>query len=173
MKKGYCVLLEAVLRQRLSKKLLTEVIPFSLATLIKYILGEIPDLSALNDINSIGDVLKMYFRNLPQKPLLMTKGIKEASCSHCCFIRSHFLLVLTNQSEMVSIMVDELKQIPEVNYFTLKRLFGLFKALTDNANVTKMSAENLSIVFHPTLQIPQTIIVLLINHPEVFSNSVD
>jgi len=118
--------------------------------------GENPNFNGCNDINSVGDVLKMYFRSLPQKPFLLTKGIKEAS-------------VLQDMNQRVNIMIDELRQIPEVNYFTLKRLFGFFKMLSINSSVTKMSPENLSIVFHPTLQIPQSIIILLITHPEVFS----
>jgi len=65
-------------------------------------------------------------------------------------------------------MTDELTQIPEVNYFALKRLFGFMRTVANNANFTLMSPENISIVFHPTLQIPQNIISLLITHPQVW-----
>jgi len=117
--------------------------------------GEIPNFSKLSDVNSVGDALKLYLRNLPTKPLLMTKGIKEAS-------------MLKDQKQMVSIMSYELAQIPEVNYFTLKRIFGLMRAIANNVDFTLMSPENISIVFHPTLQLPQNIITLLITQPQVW-----
>jgi len=117
--------------------------------------GQIPNFNTIKDINSIGDVLKLYFRSLPRKPLLMTKGIKEAS-------------LMTDQRKMIPMMEDELLQIPEINYFTLKRLFGLMRAIANNANYTLMSPENIAIVFHPTLQIPQSIITLLITQPQVW-----
>jgi len=117
--------------------------------------GKIPDFSKYNDINSIGDALKLYLRSLPQKPLLMTKGIKEAS-------------TLKDKNQMTTIMADELNQIPEVNYYALKRLFGLMRSIANNANITLMSPENIAIVFHPNLEIPQNIISLLITHPQVW-----
>jgi len=116
--------------------------------------GEVPDFSVCKDINSVGDALKLYLRNLPQRLLIVTQGIKEAS-------------LLPDKDHMASIVRDELIRIPEVNYFTLKRVFGLMTALANNANVTLMSPDNLSIVFHPTLQIPPSIIVVLITHPHV------
>jgi len=117
--------------------------------------GEIPNFTHYNDINSIADALKMYLRMLPQKPLLMTKGIKETS-------------LMTDKKQMVTIMTDELNQIPEVNYFTLKRFFGFMRTVANNATFTLMSPENIAIIFHPTLQIPQNIISLLITHPQVW-----
>lgn len=41
--------------------------------------GGVPDFSKINDLNSVSDVLKLYLRSLPMRPLLQTKGIKEAS----------------------------------------------------------------------------------------------
>jgi len=118
--------------------------------------GQIPDFSTVNDVNCIADIVKLYIRNLPQKPILMTRGIKEAS-------------ELKDRKQIANVMVDELRQIPDVNYYTLKRIFGLLTTLTRNTSKTRMTPENIGTVLHPTLQIPVSIIAVMIDCPHVFA----
>jgi len=117
--------------------------------------GEMPNLNQF-DIHSVGDCLKVYLRTLPQRILLLTRGIKEAS-------------EYTDKSKMIAKITEELMQIPEVNYWTLKRLFGFLHNLSQNSTTNRMTAENIAIVFHPTLQVPATVIRLMIEYPQVFS----
>jgi len=117
--------------------------------------GETPDLRQCKDINSVADVLKTYLRNLPHKPLPQTPGIKAIS-------------KFEDPNEIIPQLTEELNQLPEVNYFLLKRFFGFLHQLASYASVNRMNAENLAIVFCPTLQISTSLISVMINHPEVF-----
>eukprot|EP01118_Nematostelium_gracile_P009522 TRINITY_DN3224_c0_g1_i1.p1 TRINITY_DN3224_c0_g1~~TRINITY_DN3224_c0_g1_i1.p1 ORF type:complete len:469 (-),score=84.96 TRINITY_DN3224_c0_g1_i1:72-1478(-) len=116
----------------------------------------VPNFSAVQDVNSVCDVLKSYFRMLPSRPLMMTKGLKEAA-------------VCKERETVVSLLRDELYAIPELNFLTLDRLFRFLRKVAENSEKNKMMPENIAIVFHPTLQIPKDIIVAFINYPEIFA----
>jgi len=110
-------------------------------------------LNSYKDGNSVADVLKSFLRSLPEKILLPTKGIRDAAA-------------MEDTRHIARVMADELQQIPAVNYFTLKRLFGLFTALIAHPK-TRMTPESLGIVFYPTIHIPRAVIVGLTLHPEI------
>jgi len=117
--------------------------------------GESPDLSKLVDVHSVAGLLKLYFRELPQKLFIVTKGIKVIESS-------------SKDVEIMEVMKKELLEIPAINYITLKRLFIFFNALSINSEINRMTSSNIATALQPVLQIPKSIIVVMINHPEMF-----
>jgi len=114
----------------------------------QYNSGTMPDLSKV-DVHAIAGVLKLWFRELPRPPLLSTKGIKEASSAE-------------SEEERTSILTQELANIPDVNYMTLKRLFSFCNMISANSVRTKMLPQNIAIVFHPTLNLSMEVITTLV-----------
>jgi hypothetical protein len=76
-------------------------------------------------------------------------------------------LVLEDFNEIASIVAEELTAIPEVNYYTLKKLFILFNKVVQIPQ-NRMTVDNVVIVFLPTLEIPSNVLKTMIVHPEVF-----
>lgn len=105
------------------------------------------------DINAVAGVLKLWFRELPKIPLLTTIGIKAAG--EC-----------EDENEKAEILNHEMKQIPEVHYLTLKRLFGYLNKVAANAQTNKMQPPNLAIVWYPTLQIRMELLITLVTRYE-------
>lgn len=56
--------------------------------------------------------------------------------------------------------------IPDINYYTLKRLFQFLFMIVSNREVTKMTAENISTILEPTLHLPNLLINKMIYHFE-------
>ncbi|KAL8572977.1 hypothetical protein ACOMHN_013953 [Nucella lapillus] len=109
--------------------------------------GESTDIGTgkYEDINTIASALKLYFRLLPiplitfdvYKPLLDT--IKKDNLS---------------EAEMVKQMKDILSGLPPAHFHTLKYLTTHLAKVIEHRGKNMMSAENLSIVFAPTLMRP-------------------
>jgi hypothetical protein len=124
----------------------------------EYDFGKQPNLNSYTDVHVIGGVLKLYFRDLPQQPLLMTQGLKDASNEE-------------DATTCINIIREELTHVPEVNYNILRRLFGFLHSLSQQAESNKMSPENIGIVFQPTLKLPIGLITaFVVYHSQIFGN---
>ncbi|KAK7093173.1 N-chimaerin-like isoform X2 [Littorina saxatilis] len=109
--------------------------------------GENTDISQTKyeDVNTICSALKLYFRLLPiplitfdiYKPLLDI--IKKDNMA---------------EEETVKQMKDVMARLPPAHFHTLKYLTAHLVRLTEHKAKNMMSAENLSIVFAPTLMRP-------------------
>eukprot|EP01114_Cavostelium_apophysatum_P009496 TRINITY_DN2264_c0_g1_i1.p1 TRINITY_DN2264_c0_g1~~TRINITY_DN2264_c0_g1_i1.p1 ORF type:complete len:313 (+),score=62.85 TRINITY_DN2264_c0_g1_i1:2-940(+) len=65
----------------------------------------------------------------------------------------------------------ELYSVPELNFYTLKRLFGFCHKVTKNSKQTKMLPQNIAIVFHPTLNLPMELITSMVaKYEEIFAD---
>lgn len=90
--------------------------------------------------HNVAGTLKLYFRSLtvPLFPFeLFDKAMEVAN---------HY-----NQEPKVEYFKDFLTLIPAQNKEILTRLIGFLKALTKESEINKMDAENVGIVFGPTL----------------------
>ncbi|KAK1763602.1 hypothetical protein QBC33DRAFT_242428 [Phialemonium atrogriseum] len=93
-----------------------------------------------HDVNSVAGLLKQFFRDLPE-PLLTSEhyaGFIEAAKNDDEIVRRDSLHAIINS-------------LPDPNYATLRALTLHLHRVIDNADVTRMSSQNLAIVFGPTL----------------------
>jgi len=121
-----------------------------------------------HDVNSVSNLLKQFFRDLPDtlltreyydqfieaasesKFLSSTSTIAEVSC---------FMLPITNASQSEHdddvIRRDSLhatiNNLPDPNYATLRALMLHLHRVVENSSVNRMTSQNLAIVFGPTL----------------------
>jgi len=117
--------------------------------------GPYPDLTQCKDPNNIAGLLKLYLRELPKPILLMTRGLKQC--------------LGASEEEAIPVLIEELNNIPEVNYETLKRLFGFLSTVAAHAEQNRMGSSNLAIVFQPTLQMKSELLIDFIEHyAEIF-----
>jgi len=103
------------------------------------------------DIHTVAGVLKQYIRELPKPILLMTRGLKE-------------VIESSEPDNIERILKTEMENIPDLNYRTLKVLFRLMKNVSNNESCTRMTPENLAVVFHPTMQLKMELIIEIIQH---------
>lgn len=104
--------------------------------------GEKADISVntYEDINIITGALKLYFRELPI-PVI----------SYDAYPRFIEAAKLTDPDERLEALHEALKQLPPAHCETLRHLMGHLKRVTQNEKDNLMNAENLGIVFGPTL----------------------
>ncbi|XP_049686157.1 N-chimaerin isoform X3 [Accipiter gentilis] len=104
--------------------------------------GEKADISVnmYEDINIITGALKLYFRDLPI-PLITYDAYPK-------FIES---AKTTDPDEQLEILHEALKLLPPAHCETLRYLMAHLKRVTLHEKENLMSAENLGIVFGPTL----------------------
>uniref|UniRef100_A0A3Q4HVP2 Chimerin 2 n=1 Tax=Neolamprologus brichardi TaxID=32507 RepID=A0A3Q4HVP2_NEOBR len=107
--------------------------------------GEKADISAsaYADINIIAGALKLYFRDLPIPVItfdLYSKFIQAAK--------------LPNAESRLEAIHEGLLQLPPAHYETLRYLMAHLKRVTMFEKYNLMNAENLGIVFGPTLMQP-------------------
>uniref|UniRef100_A0AAY5KV21 Rho GTPase-activating protein 29 n=1 Tax=Esox lucius TaxID=8010 RepID=A0AAY5KV21_ESOLU len=96
------------------------------------------DLVELSDLSphDIGNVLKLYLRQLPE-PLILYRG-------------PHIKL-----NRVVFKIRDLLRQLPSAHYRTLRFLTAHLHRVTEQSEENKMTASNLGIIFGPTLVKPR------------------
>jgi len=117
--------------------------------------GGQPDLSQF-DLHSVAGVLKLYFRELPKVPLIVTQGLKDA-------------LRASSPEETVQLIQQELGNVPWPNYYTLKRLFVFLNQLQSHSDVNKMTPGNVAIVWNPTLRVSTELLQFLtVWAPQIF-----
>uniref|UniRef100_A0A8C1LGU1 Chimerin 1 n=1 Tax=Cyprinus carpio TaxID=7962 RepID=A0A8C1LGU1_CYPCA len=104
--------------------------------------GEKADISVnvYEDINVITGALKLYFRDLPI-PVITYDAYPR-------FIEA---AKLTDPDERLEALHEALKQMPPAHCETLRYLMAHLKRVTQNEKHNLMNAENLGIVFGPTL----------------------
>uniref|UniRef100_A0A8C2GMN7 Chimaerin n=1 Tax=Cyprinus carpio TaxID=7962 RepID=A0A8C2GMN7_CYPCA len=104
--------------------------------------GERADISVnvYEDINVITGALKLYFRDLPI-PVITYDAYPR-------FIEA---AKLTDSDERLEALHEALKQMPPAHCETLRYLMAHLKRVTQNEKHNLMNAENLGIVFGPTL----------------------
>uniref|UniRef100_A0A3B4CS92 Chimerin 1 n=1 Tax=Pygocentrus nattereri TaxID=42514 RepID=A0A3B4CS92_PYGNA len=104
--------------------------------------GEKADISVnvYEDINIITGALKLYFRDLPI-PVITYDAYPR-------FIEA---AKLAEPDERLEALHEALKLLPPAHYETLKYLMAHLKRVTQNEKDNLMNAENLGIVFGPTL----------------------
>ncbi|XP_062303289.1 N-chimaerin-like [Osmerus eperlanus] len=104
--------------------------------------GEKADISAnvYEDINIITGALKLYFRDLPI-PLI----------TYDAYPRFIQVAQITDADKRLESLHEALKLLPPAHCETLRHLMGHLKRVTQQEKQNLMSAENLGIVFGPTL----------------------
>lgn len=93
-----------------------------------------------HDVNSVAGLLKQFFRDLPD-PLLTSarySDFVEAAKQDDDIVRRDSMHAIINE-------------LPDPNYATLRALTLHLHRVMDNSSVTRMSSQNLAIVFGPTL----------------------
>ncbi|KAF9170197.1 hypothetical protein BGX20_009312 [Mortierella sp. AD010] len=104
------------------------------------------------DIHAIAGLLKLFLRELPSSVLT-----REA---HKDFLQ---VIELPNRSDRVDELTRLVAALPEANYTILRALTAHLIEIVDNADVNKMTARNVGIVFSPTLGIPAGVFALLMS----------
>ncbi|GES88458.1 RhoGAP-domain-containing protein [Rhizophagus clarus] len=119
--------------------------------------AEAVDLSAeehIADVNNITGVLKLWFRELPD-PLFTREMYQE-------FINAS---KIADDKKRVLALHERVNNLPDANYSTLKYFMGHLNKVVENQEYNKMNAQNLSIVFGPTLMGSP-----LVNNPDQSQN---
>ncbi|KAF9928814.1 hypothetical protein FBU30_002085 [Linnemannia zychae] len=116
--------------------------------------GDVPLLASEDyyDIHAVAGLLKLFLRELPNS--VLTRELHK-----------EFLAVieLPNRTDRVDELTRLVAILPEVNYTLLRALTAHLIEIVDNADVNKMTARNVGIVFSPTLGIPAGVFALLMS----------
>ncbi|GLB37138.1 putative protein kinase C conserved region 1 (C1) domains (Cysteine-rich domains) [Lyophyllum shimeji] len=105
-----------------------------------YMSFDLRDSDRFNDICSVTSVLKNYFRALPVP--LLTYDL------HDDFMAA---VHLKDHTARHSTLVELVNKLPDEHYYTLRLLMLHLNRVRDRAEVNKMNARNLGVVFGPTL----------------------
>ena len=93
--------------------------------------------------HDVSSALKRFFRELPE-PLMGKLAVSFLSVSE-----------MKSQTDKLQAYKELLQRLPSVEYQTLKKLLGHLHFIQTQKDVNKMKAENLALVFGPTLMQPQ------------------
>ncbi|KAF9341709.1 hypothetical protein BGZ91_004002, partial [Linnemannia elongata] len=116
--------------------------------------GDVPLLASDDyyDIHAVAGLLKLFLRELPNS--VLTREL------HKDFLQ---VIELPNRQDRVDELTRLVAILPEVNYTLLRALTAHLIEIVDNADVNKMTARNVGIVFSPTLGIPAGVFALLMS----------
>ncbi|KAF9425199.1 hypothetical protein BGZ94_007751 [Podila epigama] len=117
--------------------------------------GDVPLLAATEeyyDIHAVAGLLKLFLRDLPSS--VLTREL------HKDFLQ---VIELPTRAERVEELTRLVASLPEANYTLLRALTAHLIEIVDNADVNKMTARNVGIVFSPTLGIPAGVFSLLMS----------
>ncbi|KAF9296385.1 hypothetical protein BGZ88_012773 [Linnemannia elongata] len=116
--------------------------------------GDVPLLASEDyyDIHAVAGLLKLFLRELPNS--VLTREL------HKDFLQ---VIELPNRQDRVDELTRLVAILPEVNYTLLRALTAHLIEIVDNADVNKMTARNVGIVFSPTLGIPAGVFALLMS----------
>lgn len=92
--------------------------------------------------HDVSSALKRFFRDLPE-PLMGKLAVSFLSVSE-----------MKSQSEKIQAYKELLQRLPTVEYQTLKKLLAHLYFIQTQREINKMKAENLAMVFGPTLMQP-------------------
>ncbi|KAG0370349.1 hypothetical protein BGZ54_006706 [Gamsiella multidivaricata] len=104
------------------------------------------------DIHAVAGLLKLFLRDLPSS--VLTREL------HKDFLQ---VIELANRADRVDELTRLVATLPEANYTLLRALTAHLIEIVDNADVNKMTARNVGIVFSPTLGIPAGVFALLMS----------
>ncbi|KAG0100171.1 hypothetical protein BGZ93_003637 [Podila epicladia] len=116
--------------------------------------GDVPLLAAEEyyDIHAVAGLLKLFLRDLPSS--VLTREL------HKDFLQ---VIELPSKAERVDELTRLVASLPEANYTLLRALTAHLIEIVDNADINKMTARNVGIVFSPTLGIPAGVFSLLMS----------
>ncbi|KAF9919149.1 hypothetical protein BX616_000837 [Lobosporangium transversale] len=110
------------------------------------------------DIHAVAGLLKLFLRELPSS--VLTREL------HRDFLQ---VVELANKADRVEELTRLVASLPEANYTLLRALTAHLIEIVDNADINKMTARNVGIVFSPTLGIPAGVFALLMsNFDQIF-----
>lgn len=92
--------------------------------------------------HDVSSALKRFFRELPE-PLMGKLAVSFLSVSE-----------MKSDSEKIQAYRELLQRLPVVEYQTMKKLLGHLHFIQAQKDVNKMKAENLAMIFGPTLMQP-------------------
>ncbi|KAI9242310.1 MAG: hypothetical protein BYD32DRAFT_403857 [Podila humilis] len=104
------------------------------------------------DIHAVAGLLKLFLRDLPSS--VLTREL------HKDFLQ---VIELPSRTERVDELTRLVASLPEANYTLLRALTAHLIEIVDNADINKMTARNVGIVFSPTLGIPAGVFSLLMS----------
>ncbi|KAF9187433.1 hypothetical protein BGZ51_001280 [Haplosporangium sp. Z 767] len=104
------------------------------------------------DIHAVAGLLKLFLRDLPSS--VLTREL------HKDFLQ---VIELPSRGDRVNELTRLVACLPEANYTLLRALTAHLIEIVDNADVNKMTARNVGIVFSPTLGIPAGVFALLMS----------
>jgi hypothetical protein len=93
------------------------------------------------DIHSIATLVKMWFRELPE-PLFTWDG---------CAAMLNVFHTVTDPEEKLQQFREIISSLPDCNRYIAQLLINCLRAIGDNQQKTKMSPENISLVFAPNV----------------------
>ncbi|KAG6862218.1 hypothetical protein C0995_002148 [Termitomyces sp. Mi166 len=105
-----------------------------------YMSFDLRDSDRFNDICSVTSVLKNYFRSLPV-PLLTYDLHDEFMAA----------VQIKDHATRDGTLLDLVNRVPDVHYYTLRMLMLHLHRVCDFADINKMNARNIGVVFGPTL----------------------
>ncbi|KAJ3429436.1 rho gtpase activating protein at 16f isoform e-related [Anaeramoeba flamelloides] len=108
--------------------------------------------NAVDDVKTVSSLLKLYLRELPE-PLLTEKYTERLGN-----------LALLDKQTQIKRLTHVCNRIPEANKTILVWILPHLYRVAKNSEINKMCANNLAIVFSPTLQIPLKIMIVMINN---------
>lgn len=94
--------------------------------------------------HDVSSALKRFFRDLPE-PLMGKLAVSFLSVSE-----------MKSDSDKIEAYRELLMRLPSVEYQTLKKLLGHLHFIQSQREINKMRAENLAMVFGPTLMQPNS-----------------
>ncbi|KAJ3113218.1 hypothetical protein HK100_002057 [Physocladia obscura] len=111
------------------------------------------------DVHVVTGLLKLYLRELADS--VLGEGQIKLDLLKCAH--------LPDKSDRTKELTHLLPQLPDVNYALLKRIAQHLNLIIQNKDLNKMSINNLSIVFAPTLNVPgQLLQVMILDWETVF-----
>ncbi|KAG0052722.1 hypothetical protein BGZ83_002191 [Gryganskiella cystojenkinii] len=116
--------------------------------------GDVPLLASdeYYDIHAVAGLLKLFLRDLPSS--VLTREL------HKDFLQ---VIELSKREDRVDELTRLVSVLPEANYTLLRALTAHLIEIVENADVNKMTARNVGIVFSPTLGIPAGVFSLLMS----------
>ncbi|KAG6896429.1 hypothetical protein C0992_008304 [Termitomyces sp. T32_za158] len=109
-----------------------------------YLSFDLRDSDRFNDICSVTSVLKNYFRSLPV-PLLTFDLHDEFMAA----------VKIMDDAARDTTLLDLVNRLPDIHYYTLRKLMLHLHRVRDFADINKMNARNIGVVFGPTLMRPR------------------
>jgi len=107
--------------------------------------GENPDISKEKEVHAIGSLLKRYLRDLPEPLLTIHRFDGFLSAAQ---------VYQENAEQGMVVLKQFIRDLPCANAYVLRRLSQFLNKVAKHADVNKMTAGNLAVVFAPSFLQP-------------------